>query len=344
MFAWRRKAARPNRDVPRPRWSLAWLFNRSTSRSASAAGGGKEQSVSGLQHRNEEPGSWPGGAEVAGVGVSTAGLTLPVAELVGDAGLGMSEQSRARLRRTVESEIIPRLLLAHRTAQPPSLASIAPRQVLEFVDLLLSDSEDAPLRFAIALRGQGVGVADIYVELLGPAARELGEMWCQDRCSFALVTLGLVRLQQVVHMLSPWLSMGQRRAGSGRSVLLAAVPGEQHTFGMSVAAEFFKSDGWSVLFEPAAGRERLAAMVGSRWLDVIGVSCSTHEMVDEVALTIRELRAASQNANALVLVGGRVFVNDPTQAVRVGADAVAGDVRQLMAQVQQLMNAVRERP
>ena len=44
---------------------------------------------------------------------------------------------------------------------------------------------------AAGLRGRGVSVEALYVHLLAPAARHLGELWEDDRCHFADVTVGM---------------------------------------------------------------------------------------------------------------------------------------------------------
>lgn len=72
-------------------------------------------------------------------------------------------------------------------------------------------------------------VESLYLDLLAPAARHLGELWCADACDFASVTLALGRLQKVMHQLSPAFEGDVQHREHGRRALLVPVPGEQHT-------------------------------------------------------------------------------------------------------------------
>ena len=50
---------------------------------------------------------------------------------------------------------------------------------------------------------RGASVETLYLDLLAPTARHLGDLWDADVCDFTEVTVGLGRLQQVLHELSP---------------------------------------------------------------------------------------------------------------------------------------------
>ena len=59
---------------------------------------------------------------------------------------------------------------------------------------------------------------------------------------------------------------------TGRRVLLLPGPGEQHTFGLSMVAEFFRRSGWEVV--GGTGPESLDPVraVRDEWFDVVGIS------------------------------------------------------------------------
>ena len=161
----------------------------------------------------------------------------------------------SQLARTIEEEIIPRLMLAHRTATEPMLRpsgrayAITGDDVRHFAKLVLSHEEDLGFATIQSLRSRQVSVEKIYLDLLAPTARYLGELWDEDLCNFTDVTVGLGRLQRVLRVLrelSPALGRGMEHPAPGRRVLLLPSPGEQHTFGLVMAAEFFRSAGWDV--------------------------------------------------------------------------------------------------
>lgn len=99
-----------------------------------------------------------------------------------------------RLAGFIEGEIIPRLLLAHRAP----CAFIAPLEaaplrldVDSFLEALLEPEFEASLDHLARLVRSGASVQRLLLDLLSPAARRLGALWDEDRCSFAEVTLAL---------------------------------------------------------------------------------------------------------------------------------------------------------
>lgn len=260
-----------------------------------------------------------------------------------------AEQATARmswLLRTIEAEIIPRLMLAHQTgpfpialddARPPVLGH---DDVVAFATLVLAQQASAAIGQVESLRAQGVALEALYLDLLAPAARYLGELWEADLCDFTQVTLGLWRLQQVMHELSPAFQNEATYAVQRRRVLLAPAPGSQHTLGLFMVAEFFRRAGWDVSAESASSAAELVAAVGAEWFDVIGLSMGSELHVGSVAAAIEALRKASRNPAVGVMVGGAVFLAEPGLVAVVGADATALDAPQAVAQAESLV-AVR---
>jgi hypothetical protein len=153
------------------------------------------------------------------------------------------------LYRTVETEIIPRLMLLHRQdstpARPADAASqgriaLDDAQVVQFTDLILQGHEPA-LEQLGKLVGLGVTLDDLCLNLLAPCARRLGDLWNADLCDFTVVTVALGRLQALLRGLSSNMRLPRSSAVAGRTVLFAPVPGEQHTFGLSMVCDFFRT-------------------------------------------------------------------------------------------------------
>lgn len=260
-----------------------------------------------------------------------------------------AEQRLARLFRTIEVEVIPRLVLA-RCAAPESpgdrvSAGTVPavREVAEFAGLVLTKETEAASAYVEALRARGTSVETLYLDLLAPAARQLGELWTADILSFTEVTLGLCRLHQVLHELSPAFRSEAAQPEHGRRALLAPVPGEQHSFGLIMVAEFFRRAGWDVWSGPPASSADLARVVRSKWFAVVGLSVSCDGRLDALASAIRVIRRASRNRAIGVLVGGPVFVEHPELVTLVGADATATDGRQAALQARNLLALLARR-
>ena len=150
------------------------------------------------------------------------------------------QERLSRLVETLEHDIIPRLVRAHAPAAHDADVHLPQRaDVLAFTALVLAGDDNGTQQQLAALRARGVGIESLYMHLLAPAARHLGELWEDDRCHFADVTVGLGRLQQIMRGLSAVFGVEVSTTAGGRRVLLMPAPGEQHTFGLSMVAEFF---------------------------------------------------------------------------------------------------------
>lgn len=241
----------------------------------------------------------------------------------------------ALLAKAIEHEIIPRLMLAHRSPGDclslPELAQgsqkVSDSDVEAFARLVLSDDENLAQACIDAMRLKGIPIETIYLELLAPVARHLGHLWEQDLCDFTEVTIGLGRLHQVLRELSPGFHQPLGHAGTGRRILLLPGPGEQHTFGLVMVSEFFRHAGWDVAGGPWEAGADPVTMVRREWFDVVGFSLGSELYLDELAQCIRLVRKAAVNPRIGIMVGGPIFTLHPEYVSRVGADGAASDGR-----------------
>jgi len=272
---------------------------------------------------------------------------------------GRPGQLLAGLIDTVEAEIVPRLVLARRSSSglspglggmPPNvLAEVPlivgqgldqvqqPDDVLELANLLVNDRFQIASSFVEGVRTRGVPLETLYLDLLAPTARHLGDLWTNDTLHFADVTIGLCHLQQVLHDFSPAFLNEASTRGDGRRALLMSVPGGQHTFRVAMVAEFFRRARWDVSTGAPVSRDELIRTVRSQWFAVVGLSVSCEVQLDALVSTIRLIRRASRNQSVGILVGGPVFVEHPEMVSLVGADATAVDGRQAPIQAENLL-------
>ncbi|WP_304014242.1 cobalamin B12-binding domain-containing protein [Methyloversatilis discipulorum] len=234
------------------------------------------------------------------------------------------------LAQTIEAEIIPRLMLAHGDLVdlPPagvSATTISAREIHEFANLVLAQDAGVVRSCVQAIRARGVEPRVICLDLLAPAARRLGELWEADLCDFTQVTLGLWRIQQVLHDVSPSFRSDLHSGETGRRVLLATLPGEQHTFGMSMVADFFRQRRWDVRLDTPGPRGEALRLLRAERFDLVGVSLGSETRFDELAEWITAARRVSLQRDIVVMVGGPIFASRPEWVPLVGADATARD-------------------
>lgn len=238
------------------------------------------------------------------------------------------------LARTIESEIIPRLMLVHQPladeARPEvetGAAAFDEAYVQEFADLLVNRGFPQARAHVNGLLAQGTSLETILIDLFSPAARHLGVQWELDTRNFAEVTLGLSCLHQLVREFGHEFSGELRTGESVGRALFAPGCGDQHTFGLSVLSEFFRRDGWDVLSGVPESVSEILELAQDLHLDLIGFSLSQDALVEGLAEDIKRLRADPALQQLQVWVGGRVFVDNPRLAEQIGATATADDPR-----------------
>lgn len=261
----------------------------------------------------------------------------------------------------VRSELIPRL--AARSLDPQhGGGALAPngrlddRRVSEFADLLVFDGSGAALRTARSFAAAGWTFAALSESLLAAAATRLGVLWERDERSFADVTVALSRLQCVMrHMALDAASEDDdapgagrtndrsRPSASGRRILLAPVPGEQHTFGVGLVSETFRTAGWDVIEAWPNHIDGLVEIVERTSPAIVGLSAGVDGRQDDLALSIRTLKRLGDRAPAAVLAGGRLVSEAPRLAKDLGAHAGAATAAGALAAAESLIESVRAR-
>ncbi|KPP93895.1 Methanogenic corrinoid protein MtbC1 [Erythrobacter sp. HL-111] len=244
----------------------------------------------------------------------------------------------------IEGEIIPRLMMAHsangETAPPEERASeIDAGDVARFAVLPLELEADALLGEIDRFLAKGVSVDAIYLELLAPSARRLGEMWDRDECDFIDVTMGLWRLQEVMREVAMRVPGDRPAALERKAALFSAMPGDVHSFGTLMIEEVFARGGWEseALIKPE--RRELLDRLSRRRYDLVGLTIARDCPSSALANLIKAMRSVSANPRIAVLVGGRVINENPSMVAEVGADGTGIDARAALATAEKLVHS-----
>jgi methanogenic corrinoid protein MtbC1 len=274
------------------------------------------------------------------------GLDDPITLSSTDSDIGLLTNNRrsSLLNRVVEAEILPRLALARagivaKQSGKRTDRAKAQNDTEKFVRLLMGRKDDGARIFIERLVSGGVAPASLYLGVITQAARRLGELWDEDRCDFSQVTISLGRLQQIVRALSPdFQAASVNHSALADTVLLLPAPGEQHTFGLVILAEFFRREGWHISGGPVSSSHDVAGLVRDAWVDVAAFSIGSIRHLDNLASCIRAIRKASHNRYIGVMVGGPLILQRPDLVPRIGADATAVDAQGAVRQARGLLS------
>ena len=251
-----------------------------------------------------------------------------------------SKEQLLNLLQTVESDIIPRLVETHRQVNSETAKQIEnnfalQEQIDQFAHSLFKDDFQKVSENIKSLRDEGITEEILYLELFAPVARRLGVMWEQDLCSFTEVTIGVGRLQELLRQFSSEVRYGNNPEKDKR-ILLTPIPGEQHTFGMSMLIEFFYRAGWEVWGWPGVSEHNLLQLVKNEWFHIVGISMYAEIHTDALISTINAIRRASRNPSISVMVGGYAFTENPDLISTVGADGFAADANGALEKAEKL--------
>ncbi|MEO0992066.1 MAG: cobalamin-dependent protein, partial [Pseudomonadota bacterium] len=197
--------------------------------------------------------------------------------------------------------------------------------VRHFTDLLLASDAEPALAKVLALYSAGWPMQDIYLQRFSPAARLLGDRWSKDELSFVSVTLATGRIVSLMRTLRHYWPTPP---DSLRTVLMGAVPGEDHTLGITMVADSLRQHGWRV--------EVLSGLDHDTFLeradvpcDVIALSASTRSRLGSLGGLIVALRL--EHPQLPIVVGGRLSRQEHGLLDRCGADAVLDDMAEAPA-------------
>jgi methanogenic corrinoid protein MtbC1 len=219
-------------------------------------------------------------------------------------------------------------------APPPARVrgEVDEAEVKRFVTVLRGFDESALDAYVSSAIRRGISPARFLLELVAPAAREIGEEWEADRCDFVDVTLASGRLKRIVRQLGASMARPSPAPGgsAGAAVplaLLLSPAGQGHTLGLLMVAEFLHADRWSVSLGSPFERISAPEFVSSHFTHMVGLSLSDADQAEKVRDEVRRIRRRSRNPSVGILVGGPALIHCPELVDLVEADASAVDAR-----------------
>lgn len=241
---------------------------------------------------------------------------LPVRAIAGDgpgaAGSGLSDAALLALAQ----EVIVRLA---RWAQNAAPTPAAPRPETDTEALgraLIGPEYAGALAIVQQARARGVPTEDLTLHYIGGAARLLGRMWEDDRIGFSDMALAAGRMLHLLRDLRDLVP--EPLPKRGRAALFAAVPGETHILGVTMAADVFRKRGWEIELQLGRDEAALADRALQGGYPIVGLSASSAERVRALGRTIVALRL--RVPGIMIFVGGTLARLEPDIALRTGAD------------------------
>ncbi len=185
--------------------------------------------------------------------------------------------------------------------------------------LLEGDRAGARLALDQAL-GDGVQPMAVYLSVLVPTQRRVGELWLDGKLSIA----GEHLATEITSVEMEYLrARAPRKPALGKRAMVAIAPGERHALGGRIVADFLFVDGWEVDFLGAdVPASELAAFVQDRKPDVLAISVVLAHNLGRAAEAARAVREAVPDIP--IMLGGTA-IRDQLHAEELGANGYAAD-------------------
>lgn len=206
----------------------------------------------------------------------------------------------------------------------PLLPTVHPSELDEFCDLLVAEAAEPAQAFFADLRRDGMTLDALCLSYLAPAARRLGELWCLDEITFLEVTLGSTRLHGLLRTLRPDFTAAMAHRLPAPTALFAAVPGETHVLGVTMAADFFRRAGWVVDLITQPNDALIVQHAQRNTYDLVGLTAGCEAAAAGLEELIQRLRDAAPEAK--LVLGGYLSALDPDKVARLDVDAVLTDI------------------
>jgi MerR family transcriptional regulator, light-induced transcriptional regulator len=173
----------------------------------------------------------------------------------------------------------------------------------------------------------GLSIGQIYLGIIQDTQYRIGHLWEEGTVTIAQEHLATAISQLAIAQL---YSMMPRGAVSGRSVLIACVPGETHDMGPRIVADFFEMAGFDVRFLGAdVPLEEIVDSALWHRPDLIALSATMSYNIPAFTETVRALRAQFGD-DVLIAAGGQAFQLTPEVLDELKIPVRATDAQQLV--------------
>jgi excisionase family DNA binding protein len=176
----------------------------------------------------------------------------------------------------------------------------------------------------------GAELDEIYLDVISPAMRSIGERWESGELDIAVEHRASGIALRLIGRLGPRFA---RRGRTKGTVLLGAPQGERHSLPVAMLADLLRGDGWEVsdIGADLPVESFVRAALDAHDLVAVGVSVTSEDNLPAAAEVLSAVRAAV--SQVYVAVGGAA-VTDAAHALALGAQGWASSAQDFTAQLQ----------
>lgn len=196
-------------------------------------------------------------------------------------------------------------------------------------DRLLVGDENGAWTIIESALASGTEPREIYLEVLAPALRHIGDEWAAGRVTVAEEHRASVVTQRVIGRLGPRFNRPGRKRGT---IVIGAPQGDHHAVPSAMASDLLRGQGFNVIDLGAntPSQSFLDALSSVDDLIAAGICATRSENEAAIEDTIELIH---HDAGCPVVLGGRAIDADSGTC---GADAVSSDASSMIAAFEDL--------
>lgn len=194
------------------------------------------------------------------------------------------------------------------------------------------------LEIAKASVNNSADIEDFYLQILQPVMYEVGLLWERAEISVAQEHLASAIVSRVMAAVN--LCVNPPRESLGK-IVVAASPNEFHEIGPAMISDVLENDGWEVAYLGANVPDTdLLAYLEDFKPEILALSVTIAFNVYKAKEIITAIKQNGSLKTIKVIVGGRVFNDNPELWQVIGADAFAANISEIRELVTQLRKPI----
>lgn len=205
---------------------------------------------------------------------------------------------------------------------------------LRLRDRLLDGDEAGAWSIVESALAAGHGPDEVYLDLLSPALREIGDGWAAGEVSVAQEHRASVVTHRIIGRLGPRFTRRGRKRGT---IVLGAAPGDRHGVPSALAADLLRSRSFDVVDLGADTPAASFVDAASRVDRLVGVGISVTGSAETAG--VPEVVAALKDSLGCPVVLGGSGLAGSEEGRALGADVVTTTTAELLDAFEQLASS-----
>jgi MerR family transcriptional regulator, light-induced transcriptional regulator len=200
-----------------------------------------------------------------------------------------------------------------------------------YLDYLLNTKTNIAIQYVKAIRESGIGIADIYVDILQPVMVEIGEMWHRREITIDQEHYMTSTTQVVIAQFYQEIFSKERNT---KKILTAAIGGELHEMGIRMVSDLFEYNGWdSIYLGGGTPKKAIMDAVLRHQPHLAAFSVTMPQHLLECKEIVENLKEAHPQIK--IAVGGRAFLMTDYIWEKWPVDIYLKDAKALVAWAEQ---------